>query len=97
MLGVGYRSRFFGQDILREGRDKPRAFMANQQTLGYYRDERMVELRPNRRQRVIDTRTGEPVDDTAATEMTAEAISLYQVAARAYRQGDLRASPRPAR
>jgi phosphoglycerol transferase MdoB-like AlkP superfamily enzyme len=97
MLGVGYRSRFFGQDILREGRDKPRAFMANQQTLGYYRDERMVELRPNRRQRVIDARTGEPVDDAAATEMTAEAISLYQVAARAYRQGDLRASPRPAR
>ena len=96
MLGIGYTSRFFGQDILREGARKPRAFMANQQTLGYYRDDRMVELRPNRRQRVIDTRTGRPVDDAAASELAAEAISLYQVAARAYRQGDLRAAP-PAR
>ncbi len=96
MLGIGYTSRFFGHDILREGVRKPRAFMANQQTLGYYRDDRMVELRPNRRQRVIDTRTGRPVDDPAASELAAEAISLYQVAARAYRQGDLRAAP-PAR
>jgi phosphoglycerol transferase MdoB-like AlkP superfamily enzyme len=97
MLGIGYRSRFFGQDILREGQHRPRAFMANQQTLGYYRDDRMVELRPNRRHRVIDTRTGEPVDDAQATELTEEAISLYQVAARAYRAGDLSASPRPGR
>jgi len=38
MLGFGYRSRFFGHDILHEGANDPRALLANYQTVGYYSD-----------------------------------------------------------
>ena len=89
-LNVAYRSRFFGHDILREGASNPRALMANYQTVGYYRDGRLVELRPNRRQRVIDPATGAVLDDPAATALAEEAVSHYQLAAQAFRRGELR-------
>ncbi|MEN9418124.1 MAG: hypothetical protein RI988_1744 [Pseudomonadota bacterium] len=90
LLNIGYRSRFFGHDILREGAANPRALMANYQTVGYYRDGRMVELRPNRRQRVIDPATGRELTDAAAAALADEAVSHYQLAAQAFRNGELR-------
>jgi phosphoglycerol transferase MdoB-like AlkP superfamily enzyme len=89
-LNVAYRSRFFGHDILHEGAANPRAMMSNYQTVGYYRDGRLVELRPNRRQRVIDPRTGALLDDAAAAALADEAVSHYQLAAQAFRRGELR-------
>src|SRR5206468_1250801 len=58
MLDFSYRSRFFGHDILREGADHPRALLANYQTVGYYRDGVVVELKPKRRYRIVDAATG---------------------------------------
>ena len=94
-LNVSYRSRFFGHDILREGAANPRAMMANYQTVGYYRDGRMVELRPNRRQRVIDPASGAVIEDAAAAALAEEAVSHYQLAAQAFRRGELRREPAP--
>ncbi|MSO64478.1 MAG: LTA synthase family protein [Alphaproteobacteria bacterium] len=91
LLNVSYRSRFFGQDILREGRDHQRALIANYQTVGYYEDGRVVELKPNRRARVLNAASGrvEP-DDDLSRRLIDEAISYYQVASGAYRRGDLK-------
>jgi phosphoglycerol transferase MdoB-like AlkP superfamily enzyme len=96
LLDFAYVSRFFGQDILTEGRQHRRALMANYQTVGYYEDDMIVELRPQRRVRVIDAATGKelpPSDETR--HLTEEAIGYYQGASTALRSGALRMPPRP--
>jgi hypothetical protein len=96
LLGFGYRSRFFGQDILRDGPAHPRALMANYQTVGLYEDGLVVELKPNRRFRVVDAASGEehPLD-ARARRVLDEAVSTYQVASHAYASGELRLRPPP--
>ena len=97
LLGFSYRSRFFGHDILREGAQRQRALFANYQTVGYYRDGIVVELKPKQRYRIVDAETGEPRKEDARTaQLLDEAISYYQVASRAYRTGQLRMSAAPA-
>ena len=95
MLGLGYRSRFFGHDVLREGTKHGRAFFANYQTVGYYRDGIVVELKPKGRYRVADAETGRALQEDAHTaRLLDEAVSYYQVASRAYRTGQLRIAAR---
>jgi len=96
LLRLPYPSRFFGHDILREGRDHPRAFLAHYQTVGYLEAGRIVELRPNRRARVIDSASGEEVHDEAADRLIERAVAWYQSAAQAYREGRLRSGDPPA-
>ena len=91
LLNFNYVSRFFGQDILNEGRTHLRAVMANYQTVGYYEHGMVVELRPQRRVRVVDPATGQelaPSDETR--HFTNEAIGYYQGASNALRTGALR-------
>ena len=96
LLGMSYRSKFFGHDILREGADHPRALMANYQTVGYYERGRMVELKPNGRVRVVDALSGQTApDDALSAELIDEAISYYQGASAAYKRGELKHNPRP--
>jgi phosphoglycerol transferase MdoB-like AlkP superfamily enzyme len=92
LLNFSYRSKFFGHDILREGQRHPRALMANYQTVGYYEQGRIVELKPNGRTRVVDAATGRQApDDALSRELVDDTISYYQVAAQAYRRGELSA------
>jgi phosphoglycerol transferase MdoB-like AlkP superfamily enzyme len=91
MLGFSYRSRFFGHDILRDGAAHPRALMANYQTVGLYQDGLVVELKPNRRWRLVDAASGEERKlDERGGKLLAEAIGYYQVAADAYARGELK-------
>jgi hypothetical protein len=84
VLNIPYRSRFFGQDILREGQFHQRAFMANYLTVGYMGNGLVVELAPRRRVRVARVSDGKavPADDPDAAHYKREAISFYQMAAR---------------
>lgn len=96
LLNVGYRSRFFGHDILHDGPAHPRAFMANYQTVGYLEDGVLVELRPQRRWRLVDAETGkERAHDAKGMRILEEAVSYYQTAAEAYRSGALVVSEKP--
>jgi phosphoglycerol transferase MdoB-like AlkP superfamily enzyme len=91
LLNIGYVSRFFGQDILTEGRTHQRALMANYQTVGYYEKGMVVELRPQRRVRVIDAATGKELPPSELTRhFTDEAIGYYQGASTALKTGALR-------
>ena len=91
LLNMSYDSRFFGQDILREGRTHQRAFLSNYQTVGYYERGRIVELRPNGRVRVVSAADGKPApDDALSRELQEEAISYYQLASRAFRNGEMK-------
>ena len=90
LMNVPYESRFFGSDMLSP--DAPeRALLANYQTVGWYQDGRVIELKPNARTRVVDAATGvEQPEDEASERMTNEAISYYQVASEAFGSGAMR-------
>jgi phosphoglycerol transferase MdoB-like AlkP superfamily enzyme len=91
LLEFSYVSRFFGQDILTEGRSHQRAVMANYQTVGYLENGMLVELRPQRRVRVVDAETGKELASSESTRhFTDEAIGYYQGASDAFRRGALR-------
>jgi phosphoglycerol transferase MdoB-like AlkP superfamily enzyme len=91
MLDFSYPSRFFGHNILREGAGRQRALFANYQTVGYYRDGVVVELKPKGRYRIVDADSGQPrAEDARSAQLLDEAISYYQSASRAYRSGELR-------
>jgi phosphoglycerol transferase MdoB-like AlkP superfamily enzyme len=96
MLHFSYRSRFFGHDILRDGANHPRALLANYQTVGYYRDGIVVELKPKGRYRIVDAATGrERAEDARSARVMEEAISYYQLASRAYKYGQLKLAAQP--
>jgi phosphoglycerol transferase MdoB-like AlkP superfamily enzyme len=88
LLNFTYYTKFFGRDMLRSPPESDRAFVANYQTLGYLRGERMVLLQPKRKAEVfrIDRAMNiiEPVDDP---KILREAISFYSVAAYVFRSG----------
>jgi phosphoglycerol transferase MdoB-like AlkP superfamily enzyme len=93
LLNFSYNSRFFGHDILRDGPSHQRALMANYQTVGYYEDGRMVELKPNGRVRVVLAETGKVApDDDLSQHLVDEAISYYQLASEAFRGGAMKSS-----
>lgn len=102
LLNFSYVSRFFGQDILTDGRNHQRALMANYQTIGHLEDGMLVELRPQQRVRVLDAESGRELPWTTETRHQAdESIGYYQAASDAFRNGGLRKKgtviPRPAR
>jgi phosphoglycerol transferase MdoB-like AlkP superfamily enzyme len=90
LLGFSYRSKFFGQDILRDGPSHPRALMANYQTVGLYEDGLVVELKPKQRWRVVDATTSEdrPLD-ARGQRLIDQAVSYYQIASHAFANGEL--------
>jgi phosphoglycerol transferase MdoB-like AlkP superfamily enzyme len=100
LLDFSYVSRFFGQDILTDNTQHGRAFMANYQTIGHLEEGMLVELRPQRRVRVIDVASGRELPLTGeARHMADESIAYYQAASAAFRSGALRMQgalvPRP--
>jgi phosphoglycerol transferase MdoB-like AlkP superfamily enzyme len=91
LLNFTYRSRFFGHDIVTEGPQHQRAFLANYQTVGYLEDDLLIELRPQRRWRVVDPASGAELPPTERSKhLLGEAISYYGGASEAYRSGILR-------
>lgn len=91
LLDFNYRSHFFGHDIIAEGPRHQRAFLANYQTVGYLEDDILVELRPQRRWRLVDPDSGNELPASPrGEELLEEAVSYYEGAAEAYRSGILR-------
>jgi phosphoglycerol transferase MdoB-like AlkP superfamily enzyme len=91
VLNFSYRSYFFGHDILADGPKHQRAFLANYQTVGYLEDDILVELRPQRRWRLVDPVSGNELKESPrGKELLDEAISYYAGASDAYRSGILR-------
>ena len=90
--GSPTESQFFGYDAMKVPPGKGRAFMSNYQTVGLYKDGAIVELRPKGDVRVIRAEGRGPAPDKSASEaLTDEAIAFYQVASRAFHNGELRA------
>jgi len=90
LMNMRYQSRFFGSDILAP--DAPRrALLANYQTVGWYQDGLIVELKPGGRTRVVDAVTGlERTPDAVSAALTAQAISYYQLASESFGSGAMK-------
>jgi hypothetical protein len=59
--------------------------------VGYYERGRIVELRPHGRMRVVVAADGQPApDDALSRELQEEAISYYQLASQAFRNGEMK-------
>jgi phosphoglycerol transferase MdoB-like AlkP superfamily enzyme len=88
LLDFRYYTKFFGRDILHSLPGSDRAFVANYQTLGYLKGDRMVLLQPKRKAEVFRVDRAMnilgPVEDEAALR---EAISFYSVASHVFRSG----------
>jgi len=82
LLNISYTSRFFGQDILTEGRHHQRALMGNYLTVGHMENGILVELSPKQRARVLNSETGEQIsrDDPRIAAWINETVAHYQVA-----------------
>ena len=88
LLDFRYYTKFFGRDVLNSPPESDRAFVANYQTLGYLKGDRMALLQPKRKTEVFrvdrDMAIIEPVDDQATLR---EAIAFYSVASFVFRTG----------
>ena len=88
LLHFDYYSKFFGHDVLSSPPESDRAFVANYQTLGYLKGDRMVLLHPKRKSEVFrvdrDKNILQPVRDA---QMLREAISFYSTASYVFRNG----------
>lgn len=94
LLGMSYRSRFYGADLLRLESGRERAFVGNYQRLGYLRGDTLVELAPRRLIESVrpsydkDTpQPGLPLDPALADDATA----YYQSASYLFSHGLLAA------
>jgi len=88
LLDFRYYTKFLGRDVLNSPPQTDRAFVANFQTLGYLKGERMVVLQPGRKVDQYRIKGSErfPVRD-ADPALAREAIAFYQIASHVFRNG----------
>jgi len=81
-LGLPYQSQFFGHDLFGADAARGRALLSNYLTVGYYRDDVVVELGPKQRVRVLSATDGRvlPAEHPGAADHVREAIAYYQSA-----------------
>ena len=92
LLGMSYRSRFYGNDVLRLEPERERAFIGNYQRLGYLRHDQLIELAPQRQVSAAkpdyDKNSPQPpipIDP----QLQREAIAYYQTASYLFAHGML--------
>jgi phosphoglycerol transferase MdoB-like AlkP superfamily enzyme len=94
LLGMNYRSRFFGADVFRLEPGRERAFIGNYQRLGYLRNDQLIELAPGHHLGSVrpdyDRNVVQP-EIAVDTALGDEAISYYQTASYLFSNGLLAA------
>ena len=94
MLGMSYRSRFYGADVFRLEPGRERAFVGNYQRLGLLRNGALVELAPAKHVGAVtpDYDKNSPQPKTALDpELAREAMSYYQTASYLFSSGGMAA------
>jgi arylsulfatase A-like enzyme len=95
LLGMDYRSAFYGVDLFALEPGRERAFIGNYQRLGYLRAGTLVELAPHRA--LDDVRPDYSRDASQAPlaphpALDAEAIAYYQTASWRFAHGAMAAA-----
>jgi phosphoglycerol transferase MdoB-like AlkP superfamily enzyme len=88
LLDATYYSKFFGRDVLRADPSTDRAFVANYQTLGYLKDDRMIVLQPGKKIDMLRmTDAGTVPLGSVDAGLARDAIAFYQTASYLFRSG----------
>ena len=94
---MGYKGRelFYGQNMFAAKQAKPRAFISNYQSLGYYKDNQLIVLSPKQavQSYQIDPVTYEATPSKVDARLLNEAIAYYQTASNGFKAGELKFSP----
>lgn len=87
LLRFDYRSKFIGRDILTMRPEEGRALISTYQNLGYFKQDRLVVLSPQRKVQTysLDANTGEPTGAATSQEMLGDALAYYQGASYLFR------------
>lgn len=83
LLGMDYRSQFYGVDLFQLEPGRERALLGNYQRLGYLRNDQLIELAPHRHVDAVrpDYERNRPQPDIELDpRLVVEAISYYQTA-----------------
>ena len=91
LLGVAGKERFFGESIYAREPHTPRAFVSTYQDLGYYKNDTLTVLSPNRH---VEAYHIDPISYAATSSaldnvLLDEATAYYQTAARDFKTGAL--------
>ncbi|KJU83328.1 phosphoglycerol transferase family protein, alkaline phosphatase superfamily [Candidatus Magnetobacterium bavaricum] len=78
LMGQGYRSGFFGKDILKLSPVDERAFIGTYESLGYIKNNKQVILQPNGKVSVFELDHDRQVRTTSDEQLLNEAITYYQ-------------------
>ncbi|MBV6342741.1 LTA synthase family protein [Candidatus Magnetobacterium casense] len=78
LLGQGYRSNFFGKDILKSPKGDERAFIGTYETLGYIKHNKLVILHTKERAEVFELDHDSRLSATTDEQLINEAIAYYQ-------------------
>jgi len=89
LLNFSYDSEFFGRDALGEiAAKKPRALIANYQSLGLFENNILTVLEPKKvRYQIIDPLNQEKVSEITDPQLLIQTIAMYQSADYVFRHG----------
>jgi len=94
VLGTSGAEHFYGQSMFEAASKKApeRAFVSNYQSLGYYKNNKLVVLSPKQAVETyeIDPKTLDASLSKSDERLVEEAVAYYQTASRAYKHGDLK-------
>ena len=88
LLQFDYYTKFLGHDLLHTPPSEDRAFVANYQTLGYLKGDRLLVLQPKRKMGEF-TMQGDKLIASGRVDpaLAREGIAFYQVASHVFRSG----------
>ena len=88
LLDFAYYSKFIGHDLLHTPPSADRAYVANFQTLGYLKGDRLLVLQPKRKVDQFRLQDGQlRAEASVDPELKREGIAFYQVASDLFRHG----------
>jgi phosphoglycerol transferase MdoB-like AlkP superfamily enzyme len=88
VLQFDYYTKFLGHDLLHTPPSEDRAFVANYQTLGYLKGDRLLVLQPKRKIEEFTMQGDKLVaGGRVAPALAREGIAFYQVASHVFRSG----------
>ncbi len=99
LLNLGYKSKFFGTDVINNERSLDKhAFVSTYSDVGYFKNDKLYLLKPKKEVKVFDVEikeygwqgSVEKVSDSYTQKELEEAISYYQIASYLFRNDKLK-------
>lgn len=92
LMGFHGSEHFFGDNIFNKTSAQQKAFISNYQSLGYYKNDKLVVLLPKKQVKMysVDSKTFEASETEVDQKMLLEAVAYYQTASVDFKSGRLK-------